>query len=116
MTTREESAAQYVTTGSVAAANAATATGEKEWLRGLLSKTTGYRLLVSGEVGPREIGKLIKLLEAQKMVLEDDIAEACGEACAAAATERAAKVCEALPSSYYEDDPMICAAAIRGTT
>jgi len=34
----------------------------------------------------------------------------------AAATERAAKVCEALPSSYYEDDPMICAAAIRGTT
>ena len=46
--------------------------GEKEWLRGPLSKATSYRLIVNGEVGPKEIGKLIKLLEAQKLVLDDD--------------------------------------------
>ena len=46
--------------------------GEKEWLRGPLSKATSYRLIVIGEVGPKEIGKLIKLLEAQKLVLDDD--------------------------------------------
>lgn len=47
---------------------------EREWLRGSLSKAKGieYRLIVSGEVGSKEIGKLIKLLEAQKLVLEDD--------------------------------------------
>jgi hypothetical protein len=48
------------------------AKGEREWIRGPLSKEVGYRLLVSGELGPREIGKLIKLLEAQKLVLQDD--------------------------------------------
>jgi hypothetical protein len=46
--------------------------GEKEWLRGPLSKATSYRLIVSGNVGSREIGKLIRLLEAQKLVLEDE--------------------------------------------
>lgn len=45
---------------------------EKEWLRGPLSKGVSYRLIVSGDVGSKEIGKLIKLLEAQKLVLEDD--------------------------------------------
>lgn len=48
---------------------------EKEWLRGPLSKGASYRLIVSGEVGPKEIGKLIKLLEAQKLVLDDDDGE-----------------------------------------
>lgn len=47
-------------------------TGEREWLRGPLSKQVSYRLVVSGDMGSREIGKLIKLLEAQKAVLEDD--------------------------------------------
>lgn len=46
--------------------------GEREWLRGPLSKAASYRLFVLGEIGPREIGKLIKLLEAQKAVLADD--------------------------------------------
>jgi hypothetical protein len=46
--------------------------GEREWLRGPLSKDTNYRIFVSGGLGPREIGKLIKLLEAQKAVLDDD--------------------------------------------
>ena len=45
---------------------------EREWLRGLLSRGVGYRLVVSGELGPREIGKLIKLLQAHQAVLEDD--------------------------------------------
>jgi hypothetical protein len=45
---------------------------EREWLRGPLSKETGYRLIVTGKLGPKEIGKLITLLEAQKMVLSDD--------------------------------------------
>ena len=48
------------------------APGEREWLRGPLSRTASYKLLVTGELGPKEIGKLIKLLEAQKAVLDDD--------------------------------------------
>jgi hypothetical protein len=46
--------------------------GEREWLRGPLSRAAGYRLIVSGDMGPKEIGKLIKLLEAQKAVLDDE--------------------------------------------
>lgn len=49
---------------------------EREWLRGPLSKETSYRLIVAGDLGPKEIGKLIKLLEAQKAVLSDDDEEA----------------------------------------
>lgn len=49
---------------------------EREWLRGPLSRETSYRLIVSGDLGPKEIGKLIKLLEAQKGVLADDDDEA----------------------------------------
>jgi hypothetical protein len=45
---------------------------EREWLRGPLSKDTGYRLIVTGNLGPKEIGKLITLLEAQKVVLSDE--------------------------------------------
>ena len=45
---------------------------EREWLRGPLAKNVSYRLIVSGDLGPRELGKLIKLLEAQKLVLLDD--------------------------------------------
>jgi hypothetical protein len=46
--------------------------GEREWLRGPLSKDVSYRLLVSGDMGAKEIGKLIRLLTAQKLVLEDN--------------------------------------------
>jgi len=45
---------------------------EREWIRGPLSKDASYRIIVSGDLGPREIAKLIKLLEAQKLVLSDD--------------------------------------------
>jgi hypothetical protein len=46
--------------------------GETEWIRNRLGPETKVRLLVSGDMGPREIGKLIKLLEAQRAVLQDD--------------------------------------------
>lgn len=46
--------------------------GETEWMRNQLSQETNVRLLVKGDIGPKEIGKLIKLLEAQKSILEDD--------------------------------------------
>lgn len=55
-----------------AVAEVASGDGEREWLRGPLSKTTNYRLVISGDMGPKEIAKLIKLLEAQKAVLDDD--------------------------------------------
>lgn len=50
------------------------APGEKEWLRGQLSREpeTNYRLMISGPIGPKEIGKLIKILKAQQDVLSDD--------------------------------------------
>lgn len=40
-------------------------------MRNKVGSDTSVRLLVKGEMGPNAIGKLIKLLEAQKMVLED---------------------------------------------
>lgn len=43
-----------------------------EWMRNRVSQTTTVRILVDGHMGTKEIGKLIKLLEAQKLVLEDD--------------------------------------------
>lgn len=46
--------------------------GEAEWMRNLVGRETKVRLLVTGDMGPKEIGRLIKLLEAQKAVLDDD--------------------------------------------
>ena len=47
--------------------------GENEWMRNLVGRETKVRLLVSGgEMGAKEIGKLIKLLEAQRAVLADE--------------------------------------------
>ncbi len=47
--------------------------GETEWISNRVGKETKVRLLVSGgEMGAKEIGKLIKLLEAQKAVLTDE--------------------------------------------
>lgn len=45
---------------------------ERELLRGPLSKGSSYRLIVLGDLGPKELKKLIKLLEAQCSVLIDD--------------------------------------------
>lgn len=49
---------------------------ETEWMRNKVGQETNVRLLVKGKMGPKEIGKLIKLLEAQRAVLEDDDEEA----------------------------------------
>lgn len=46
--------------------------GEREVLRGPLSREVSYRLMVSGDLGPKELGKLIKLLQAQRAILADD--------------------------------------------
>jgi hypothetical protein len=51
---------------------ASPAAGEVEWMRNRLGSGTNVRLMVKGDMGPREIAKLIKILEAQKSVLEDD--------------------------------------------
>lgn len=45
---------------------------EVEWIRGVLSKQTRIRLLVTGMMGPREIANLIKLLQAQREILVED--------------------------------------------
>ncbi len=48
---------------------------EKVFMASALSKSeenpVSFKLLVTGDMGVNEIGKLIKLLEAQKMILED---------------------------------------------
>lgn len=44
-------------------------------MRGRLSKETDFRLLVTGDIGSKEIARLIKLLEAQKLVLDEDDAD-----------------------------------------
>lgn len=45
---------------------------EQQWMHGTLSRGTAYRLLGTGEMTAKDLGKLVKLLEAQKAVLEDD--------------------------------------------
>ena len=47
--------------------------GETEWLRNFVGKSTHVRLLVTGDMGPREIQRLIRLLQTQHdVLLEDD--------------------------------------------
>lgn len=46
--------------------------GERELTRGPLSRDSAYRLLVTGEIGPKEIGKIIKLLTVFKELYSDD--------------------------------------------
>lgn len=45
---------------------------ETEWMRNPLGRGKAVRVLVTGEMRGKEIGKLIKLLEAQKAILDDD--------------------------------------------
>lgn len=59
--------------GELSMHDAALAVGETEWIANRVGKDTKVRLLVSGgEMGAKEIGKLIKLLKAQQAVLSDD--------------------------------------------
>lgn len=45
--------------------------GERELTTGLLSKDANFRLLVSGQVGVKEIERLIKKLELDKEIPAD---------------------------------------------
>jgi len=45
--------------------------GERELTTGLLSKTASFRLIVSGDVGAKEIERLIAKLELDKEILAD---------------------------------------------
>lgn len=45
---------------------------ESEWMRNPLGRDIAIRVLVTGDMGGKEIGKFIKLLEAQKAILDDD--------------------------------------------
>jgi len=59
-------------TGSVSMSGDLNAT-EQQVASGKFGKGMSYRLLASGgEIGSKELGKIIKLLEAQKAVLDDD--------------------------------------------
>lgn len=63
---------RQTTIRAAAPAPVAAAAGETEWMRSPLGRDKAVRLLVTGKMGSKDIGKLIKLLEAQKAVLDDD--------------------------------------------
>ena len=42
-----------------------------EIMRGQLSKDVNFRLVTSGDIGPKEITNLIRLLEAQRYVMTE---------------------------------------------
>lgn len=48
------------------------ALNETEWMRSPLGRDKAVRLLVTGKMDSKDIGKLIKLLQAQKAILADD--------------------------------------------
>ena len=48
---------------------------EVEWMRNKLGAETFIRILAKGDLSPKEISRLIKILEAQKAVLEDEYLE-----------------------------------------
>lgn len=45
---------------------------ETEWLRSRIGKNTGVRVIVSGDMGPTEIQKLMRVLQTQYDILADD--------------------------------------------
>jgi hypothetical protein len=49
--------------------------GEREYLRGPLSRNISYRLLVSGEIGASELGKIIRILTLQKEFIAEGTEE-----------------------------------------
>jgi hypothetical protein len=53
--------------------------GEREFLRGPLSREAAYRLVVSGDIGAKELAKIIKVLTLQQELLLESEAEG-GEA------------------------------------
>lgn len=50
----------------------ATQNASQEWIRTAVGPQTFVSIYVDGSMGPREIGKLIKLLEVQQLILQED--------------------------------------------
>jgi hypothetical protein len=48
------------------------AAGEQELFRSKLSPHSTVRVLITGPAGPKEIDKLIRLLQLQKEVMQED--------------------------------------------
>ena len=52
---------------------------ERMWATGPLSRNSGFRLIVTGKIGAKEIARLIVKLELDKAILaepdDDDLAE-----------------------------------------
>jgi hypothetical protein len=46
-------------------------TGERELTKGILAKDASFRLIVSGNIGVKEIERLIKKLELDKEILAE---------------------------------------------
>ena len=46
-------------------------TGERELTKGILAKDASFRLIVTGNIGVKEIERLIKKLELDKEILAD---------------------------------------------
>jgi hypothetical protein len=63
---REDAPAPRKTVGNLAMAE-----HERELQSGMLSKTAGYRVIVSGRIGVKEVERLIKKLEMDKEILAD---------------------------------------------
>lgn len=53
-------------------ASGAVNANEREFLRGPLSVNCSYRIMVSGAMGVKELGKLIRVLTLQRELLEDE--------------------------------------------
>lgn len=45
---------------------------ERKFASGMLSVTTTFRLLVTGDAGLKELDRLIRILTVQKQILEED--------------------------------------------
>ncbi|UJW75693.1 hypothetical protein [Rhizobium sp. SL42] len=67
MTSREMPAQASVQAGSWSNGSPST-----EWLKASLSGETVVRLIVEGPMGSKEIGKLIKLLEVHRLILDEE--------------------------------------------
>lgn len=51
---------------------------ERQFCGGLLGRATSYRLMVTGDIGPRELGDIIRLLQVQREILQDSEPDAGG--------------------------------------
>jgi hypothetical protein len=53
--------------------------GERELTKGILAKEASFRLMVNGNIGVKEIERMIQKLEIDKEILADQDAEPSGD-------------------------------------